>query len=101
MHASQQSRALDDFGFFQDFARFGFGQAQETEVYLSFKEAAKGATKEIDVVEASGSTRSPRVEKKRYSVSIPAGIEDGQTLRISINGVQVCFASQLIGQMRI
>ena len=31
---------------FQDFARYGFGhQAQETEVYLSFKEAAKGATK--------------------------------------------------------
>ena len=58
-------------------------------MYLSFKEAAKGATKEIDVVEASGSTRSPRVEKKRYSVSIPAGIEDGQTLRISLSGVQV------------
>ena len=58
-------------------------------MYLTFKEAAKGATKEIDVVEASGSTRSPRVEKKRYSVSIPAGIEDGQTLRISLSGVQV------------
>ena len=47
------------------------------------------APKEIDVVEASGSTRSPRVEKRRYSVNIPAGIEDGQTLRISLSGVQV------------
>jgi len=92
----QQTGRRQDFGFgtiFEDFARFGFGRAQEIEVYLTFKEAAKGATKEIDVVEASGSTRSPRVEKKRYSVSIPAGIEDGQTLRISINGVQEVFVT--------
>ena len=34
--------------FLKDFARYGFGhQAQETEVYLSFKEAAKGATKAL------------------------------------------------------
>ena len=58
-------------------------------MHLTFKEAAKGTTKEIDFAEVSGSTRSPRAEKKRYSVSIPAGIEDGQTIRISLSGVQV------------
>ena len=68
-------------------------------MHLSFKEAAKGAAKEIDVVEASGSTRSPRVEKKRYSVTIPAGIEDGQTLRISLSGRQVRYANQVNAPM--
>lgn len=91
----QQARQ-SDFGFgtiFEDFAKFGFGRAQETEVHLSFNEAAKGVQKEIDVVEASGSTRSPRVEKKRYTVAIPAGIENGQTLRISLSGIQEVFVT--------
>lgn len=43
---------------FEDFANFGFGnKAQEAVVYLSFKEAAKGANKEVDLIEAYGSTR--------------------------------------------
>ena len=42
---------------FEDFANFGFGRAQEAVVQLSFKEAAKGVTKTIDVVQGYGSTR--------------------------------------------
>lgn len=92
----QQGNRRSDFGFgtiFEDFSNFGFGQAQETVVHLTFQEAAKGVQKEIDVVEASGSTRSPRVEKKRYMVPIPPGIEDGQTLRISLGGSQEVFVT--------
>ena len=112
----QGQRGRGGFGFgtiFDDFSQFGFGRAQETVVNLTFREAAKGANKEIDVVEASGSSRSvkchklqsilqfiidsicrsPRVEKKRYTVPIPAGIEDGQTLRLSIGGNQEIFVT--------
>ena len=32
---------------------------------------------------------SPRVEKRRVQVPIPAGISDGQTLRLSLGGNQV------------
>ncbi len=85
-----------NFGFgtiFEDLANFGFGPAQSTEVHLSFKEAAKGAQREVDVIVASRSTRSPQAEKKRFVVSIPAGIEDGQTLRISLGGRQEVFVT--------
>ena len=49
--------------------------------------------KEIDVIEASGDFRSPRVEKRRLTIPIPAGIEDGQTLRMSIGGNKEIFVT--------
>ncbi len=42
--------------------------------------------KDIDIIHASGTTRSPYVEKRRVRVNIPAGVEDGQTLRLSLDG---------------
>lgn len=57
--AQQQGRRGGGFGtIFEDFAQYGFGQAQETTVVLSFRESALGAQKEVDIIEASGSTRS-------------------------------------------
>ena len=37
------------------------------------------------------SFRSPRVEKRRVTIPIPAGIEDGQTLRMSVGGNSEIF----------
>ena len=37
--------------------------------------------------------RSPRVNKRRVTVPIPAGIEDGQTIRMSIGGNQEIFVT--------
>ena len=37
--------------------------------------------------------RSPRVEKKRVTVPIPPGIEDGQTLRMSVGGNNEIFVT--------
>ena len=43
---------------FEDFSPFGFGNsAQETIVNLTFQQAARGITKEIEIIQASGSTR--------------------------------------------
>ena len=44
---------------------------------------------QIDYAVASGSPRSPRIENRQVKVAIPAGIEDGQTLRVSLDGNQV------------
>ena len=43
---------------FEDFSPFGFGSAaQETLVNLTFQQAARGITKEIEIIQASGSAR--------------------------------------------
>lgn len=89
----QEKRSGRGFSPFEDFSPFGFGGAQETSVQISFEQAAKGVNKEIDIIEASGDFRSPRVEKRRLTIPIPAGIEDGQTLRMSIGGNKEIFVT--------
>lgn len=76
---------------FEDFSPFGFGGAEEATVQVTFEQAAKGVNKEIEIIQASGNFRSPRVEKRRVTVPIPAGIEDGQTLRMSVGGNSEIF----------
>ena len=88
-----QRSARGGFSPFEDFSPFGFGGAQESVVQVTFQEAAKGVNKEFEFVQAAGSFRSPRVEKRRVTVPIPAGIEDGQTLRMSIGGNQEIFVT--------
>ena len=67
-------------------------------VNVSFQESAKGVNKTVEFIEASGSLRNPRVEKRQVSVPIPAGIEDGQTLRMSVGGNQEIFVTVRVEQ---
>ncbi len=50
------------------------------------------------MVHASGTFRSPYVEKRRVRVNIPAGVEDGQTLR---QGTYVVFPSPVLSSILI
>jgi len=80
---------------FEDFSQFGFGQrGVQSQVSISVQDSARGVNKSVDFLAASGSPfdRSPpRVEKRQVSVAIPAGIQDGQTLRVSVGGNQEIF----------
>lgn len=42
--------------------------------------------------------RSPRIEKRRLTIAIPGGIEDGQTLRMSIGGNKEIFVTVRVEQ---
>jgi hypothetical protein len=49
---------------FEDFSPFGFGfGAQETVVNLTFQQAARGVTKEIEIIQATGTARLPSLTK--------------------------------------
>jgi len=78
---------------FDDFMNFNFGGGQEATVRLSFMEAARGVDREVEVVAVSGNIRSPTMSKRRVSVPIPPGIEDGQTLRMSLGQGQELFVT--------
>ena len=88
-----QQRRTGGFSPFEDFSPFGFGANSQTTVSVSVQEAAKGVNKSVEVIQTSGDFRNPRVEKRRVSVPIPPGIEDGQTLRMSIGGNQEIFVT--------
>ena len=83
------------------FHNFQFRGGLEATCNISFMEAAKGVTKPIDVVEMD---RQGRRTMKMVNVPIPAGISDGQTLRMSLGGGQVGLSElidykPLIGQL--
>ncbi len=79
-----------DFGGFEDpfelFAQiFGGGGFGETirrrptyQLNLSFNEAIKGATKEVEVEERN---RQGRLERKRLKIKVPAGVDNGTKMR--------------------
>jgi len=83
---------------FDDFVNFGFGGGQEATTVLSFQEAARGCEKEVEVVVASGHFRNPTLQKKKFKVPIPAGIADGQTLRMSLGQGQELFVNVRVEQ---
>lgn len=74
---------------FDDIFNFDFHGGQQTQCAVSFMEAAKGASKEMEVMQMSGNIRNPTMTKRKLSVPIPAGIQDGQTLRLSLGNQEI------------
>ena len=72
------------------FNNFNFRGGQEATAHISFTEAARGTVQEVEVVRMS---RSQGMEKVRVQVPIPAGIADGQTLRLSLGQGQEVFVT--------
>jgi len=63
------------------FSNFQFRGGMEATCHLTFNQAAKGVTKEVEVVEVD---RLGSRQKRSVQVPIPAGVADGQTLRMSM-----------------
>jgi len=63
------------------FSNFQFRGGAEATCYLTFNQAAKGATKEVEVIEVDGFGNRA---KRTVQVPVPAGVADGQTLRMSM-----------------
>jgi len=72
------------------FSNFNFRGGQEAEAHVSFNDAAKGVTKEVEVMAMS---RQAGLHKVKVQVPIPAGISDGQTLRLSLGDGQEVFVT--------
>jgi len=52
-------------------------------------QAVKGVNKEIEVMQMSGNIRNPTLRRQTLTVPIPAGISDGQTLRLTTGNQEV------------
>lgn len=63
------------------FSNFQFRGGMEATCYLNFNQAAKGVTKDVEVIEVD---RLGNRQKRVLQVPIPAGVADGQTLRMSL-----------------
>ncbi len=75
----------DQFGGFQQGPRRG--SDSETTISLTLEEAYKGGSKSISVQErATGPGGNPMVQSKNLNVNIPAGIRDGQKIRLTGQG---------------
>lgn len=74
---------------FDDIFKYDFQGGHQAQCSITFMQAAKGVTKEVDVLQMEGNLRYPNVSKRTISVPIPAGIDDGQTLRLSLGNREV------------
>jgi len=74
---------------FDDIFNFDFHGGQQAQCSVSFMEAAKGATKELEVLLLDGNVRNPTLKRRMVNVPIPAGIADGQTLRLTVGNQEV------------
>ena len=79
----QQQQQRGGFNPFGDFSNFGFGQeATQNSVSISFQDSAKGVTRTVEYLVATGNYRSPRLEKRQVSVPIPPGTKQALPILI-------------------
>ena len=76
------------------FQNFQFRGGLEATCHVSFMEAAKGVSKAVEVQEVD---RFGAMQVRQVMVPIPAGISDGQTLRLSLGGGQEVFITCRVG----
>lgn len=74
---------------FEEFFNFEFRGGVQATCHVTFLEAARGSTKEVEVLEMGGHFRGPSFNKRSLLVPIPAGISDGQTLRLTLGSSEV------------
>jgi DnaJ-class molecular chaperone len=75
------------FNMFSDFFGGGFSSSTPQVVLrLSFLEAVRGCDREVNIQRVVGN----RMATERMTVSVPAGVDDGQTLKLS-SGRQTVF----------
>ncbi|WP_027180527.1 DnaJ C-terminal domain-containing protein [Maridesulfovibrio bastinii] len=75
----------DQFGGFNQGPRRG--SDSETTISLTLEEAYKGGSKSITVQErATGPGGNPMIQSKNLNINVPAGIKDGQKIRLSGQG---------------
>jgi len=72
------------------FSNFQFRGGLEATCHLNFIQAAKGVTKEVEIVDVD---RYGSRQRKIIKVPVPAGISDGQTLRLSIGQGREVFVT--------
>jgi len=77
------------------FQNFQFRGGIEANCNISFMEAAKGVNKTIEVLEVD--QRGQR-RRREVMVPIPAGVADGQTLRLSLGGGQEVFITVRVAE---
>ena len=77
------------------FQNFQFRGGLEASCHVSFLEAAKGTNKTVEVEEVD---RAGRRQVRQVMGPIPAGISDGQTLRLSLGGGREVFITCRVGQ---
>lgn len=65
-------------GFAQEFAR-GFRRRQSFRMDLTFDEAVKGVTKEVEIERIEGN--QGRTKKERMAIKVPAGVDNGTRMR--------------------
>nr|ALS04495.1 chaperone protein dnaJ [Acartia pacifica] len=74
---------------FDDLFNFEFHGGMQAQCTITFLEAVKGTTKEVDIMQMAGSMWNPTTSKRKVRVPVPAGIADGQTLRLSLGSQEV------------
>lgn len=80
-------------GFTSEFAR-GFRRRQTYQMDLSFEEAVRGVTKEVEIPRVEGNHN--QVKRETMTIRVPAGVDEGTRMRF--NDVDIIFRVRPSGE---